>query len=96
MDIKETMEVFTAVEAEADAIIASCADGKLGLGDIKHQLPVLAKARAAFDHAGSIAAELKDLDEAEIEQVVAKIASVGSKVMEAAAALAAVLGSSAA
>jgi hypothetical protein len=92
MDIKETLEVFDAVDAQSDALVAACADGKLGLSDIKHELPVLAKARAAFSGLAAVKSELKDLDEDETELLVDRIATTGAKLVAAFAALTAVLG----
>ena len=89
--IKETMEILGAVESQADALIASCADGKLTLADLRNEIPVIASAKAAFKDAGEVRAELADLDPVEAGQLYDKILSVGAKSIEALAAVQAVL-----
>ncbi len=89
--IKETLEVLVALDAELDAVLKSCADGKLTVLDIRHQLPVIAKARTAFEGAALVRGELKDLDEAEMVALYDKVVAVASKAVEAFAALSVVL-----
>lgn len=89
--ITATMEVLVALEAECDAVIASCADGKLNLADLRNEIPVIPKARAAFKDAKLIAGELTDVDGAEVIQLYDKVVAVGEKLVEAVAAVAAIL-----
>lgn len=83
MDIKETKEALVAVEAQCDAVIVSCADGQLTLADLKNEVPVLAKARDAFQGASLITAELKDLDALEVAELCDIVVRVGGKMVEA-------------
>ncbi len=87
MDIKETLDVLNAVDAEADALLAACADGRLTLKDLKEELPVVPKIREAFKNAMAIKDELADLDGAEVDELFDKIVSVASKTAEALAAV---------
>lgn len=92
LGIKESLDVFAAAEVTFDSITAACADGSLGLGDIKH---LVAPGRAAIEAVrgrSAIAAELKDLDASEVEVLVNKSVSVVSKGVVALEALAKVLG----
>lgn len=93
--LKETMEILVAVETECVAILKSCEDGKLSVLDIRHQLPVIAKAKDAFVGAAAVRDELKDLDEAEMLALYDKVVSVGEKVVAAFSALYAILGEAA-
>ena len=83
MDIKESMEVLIAVEASCDAVVKAADDGKLTLGDLRH---AVAPARAVVDAVRGrekIAAELKDLDEAELAALIEKGESVAAKAVAA-------------
>lgn len=89
--LKETMDVLVAVEAECDAILKSCEDGTLSILDIRHQLPVISKAKEAFVNAKAVRDELKDLDEAEMTALYDQVVGLGEKVVMAFAALSTVL-----
>ena len=92
LGIKETLDVFTAAEVTFDSVVAACADGKLGLTDIRF---LVAPGRAAVEAARGrqlVGAELKDLDATEIDTLVNKSVVVATKGMVALDALAKVLG----
>lgn len=92
MQIKETLEVFTALEAVCGGILKACEDGKLGLLDLRHVLEPAKAAAAAVRGAEQVPAELKDVDEAELNQLIDRAAAVAIKATEAFTALAAALG----
>jgi hypothetical protein len=89
--IKESLEVLDAVNAEADAIIKSCADGKLTLLDLRYQMPVIAKARAAFVGIDKVKGEIQNASTAEVEQLLTATYNTGLKMVEAFEAIARVL-----
>lgn len=91
MDIKNSLEVLGAVEAAADAAVKACEDGKLGLLDLRHLVPVLGKAKDAIADAALIRAELADADAAEVDALVAKLVVVVEKSAAAFSALSDVL-----
>jgi hypothetical protein len=74
--IKETLEALAGVEALAQDAKQVLADGKITFGDLgvlfalMNQFGVL---NAAIQGSGLIGAEIKDLDSAEAEQLMAKV-----------------------
>lgn len=91
MDIKNTLEVFAAVDACAVAALKACEDGKLGLLDLRHILEPAKAAAAAVRDAKLVGAELKDVDAAELEVLLTRSTASALKAVEAFAALSAVL-----
>lgn len=83
LGIDETMEVLEAIQAQADAIIEACADGKINLLDIKYLFGIIGESKAALMNAKTIPLELKDLDEDEIKILYEEIINLGIKVIEA-------------
>ena len=95
LGIKETLDVFAAAEVTFESITAACADGRLGLTDIKY---LVAPGRAAVEAVrgrAAVAAELKDIDASELETLVNRSVSVVAKGIVALEALSKVLGESA-
>lgn len=81
--INETMDVLEGIQAEAQALINACQDGKINFFDLKYQIEVLSAGRAAFENAQAIPLELRDLDEDEIKILYEEILALGLKVIEA-------------
>lgn len=72
MDIKESMEILVAVELSFDAIVAAAADGKIKIGDVRHLIAPVKATIAAVRGREKVGAELKDVDAAELEELIAK------------------------
>lgn len=96
MDIKNSLEVVAAVDASAEAVLKACEDGKLGLLDLRHLVPVLGKAKDAIRDASLIRAELVDAEPAEVDQLLAAAVAAFEKSALAFAALSAVISKEAA
>jgi len=95
LGIKETLDVLVAAESTFDGVIAACADRKLGILDLRHALgPVKAQAEAVRG-VKLVPAEMKDLDAAEVETLVTKLATCTTKALEAFTALTETLGQAA-
>lgn len=98
MALKETLEVFDAAEAECDAVLAACADGKLTILDLRYELPVIPKLKEAFVGLDKVRGELTEAiqDPQQLAALFEKAVTVGTKAAEAIAAVAAVAGKGAA
>ena len=71
MDIKETLEVVALVKALGEKMESVAVDGKVTIMEVVASFPALvAPGFAAIKDANMVAAELKDLDAAEIQQLV--------------------------
>ena len=70
IDVKDTKEMVTFVAKFGMGIEASLDDdGKLTLGDAGNLMPALMSSGAAFEGAGNIGAEFKDLDKDEAKEL---------------------------
>ena len=67
--IKETKEALDLVFSIANGIGRSLEDGKFSYSDLVYFFAAMQAAPSAMDGADKIAAELKDLDRAEIEEL---------------------------
>lgn len=65
--VQELGEVISCFAAFANASGKSLEDGKMGLTDIAYLMPALLKLPAAVEGFSAVGAELKDLDEVELE-----------------------------
>lgn len=81
MNIKETLEVLAAVEVSCDAVVSACADGKIGLTDARFMFAPAKAAVVAAQGKDKVTDELKDLDEAEVAELVAKAEVLVGKVV---------------
>ena len=68
--IKETKEMIGFSLAVTTAVVDSMEDGRIGITDALNFFGALKKAPAAFSGFSQIPAELNDLDEAEIEELI--------------------------
>lgn len=66
--IKESLEVFAAVEETAISITDAAQDG-FALADIAHAFGPIKAVDAAIDNIGEVDDEMKDLDEAEVREL---------------------------
>lgn len=70
MDIKNSKEMLNLIFGLGFAIKKSLEDG-IDVSDTVNLIPVISQVGPAFDDAGMIVAEMKDLDEEEVEELVA-------------------------
>ena len=71
--IKESKEFVLFGVALGDALYKSFEDGSIGLSDIFKLVPVFKSAKAALEGLAGVPEELKDLDDAEKEELVAAV-----------------------
>lgn len=72
MDIKETLEVVALVKALGEKMEAVAADGKVTIMEVLASFPgLVAPGFAAIKDANKVVEELKDLDPAEVQTLVA-------------------------
>lgn len=90
--IKETMDVLAGLDSVASALLKAASDGKLNLLDIRHVLDPVKAAGEALKGAQLIPSEIKDLDGAEVEALLVKASTLLPRLVEAVAALVAVVG----
>ena len=76
MDIKETMEFLAGIETTVIQYKAAMEDGSLGLFDIPKLLPIIRDMKTGLEGMGIMAAELKELDTAELEALIAKVSGI--------------------
>lgn len=74
--VKNVLEVVNFAIALEKAISQAKADGKIGIEDAALLFPVVPLLAPAIDEIDQIPAELKDLDEAELEQLVAEVSKI--------------------
>lgn len=83
MDIKETMDVLNEVSAVLECVkVAKSDDGKITFSDFPAFTPAALGAPEAIMGSSQIGAELKELDSAEIEKLIAKFAEITKKVID--------------
>jgi hypothetical protein len=77
MDIKNLKEIVVCVALGYQGIVDAKSDGKIDLADIGSILPALRAAGPAIADAGQAIPEAKDLDEAEVKELIdaVKVAS---------------------
>jgi len=72
IDLKDTLEYFTALELIVDQYAAIVEDGEFNWDDASHFIKLITEWKVfanAIKDSGNVGAELKDLDEAEVLQV---------------------------
>lgn len=82
MDIKETMEFLNGIETVVVQYKAAMEDGSIGLFDIPKLLPIIRDMKTGLEGMGIMAAELKELDTAELEAIFAKISGIVAIIIE--------------
>lgn len=70
-NIKELGEVVTFACAFASAVDKASQDGVINLMDVKEFLPLISKGMAAMNGLADVVQELKDLDQSELDTLVA-------------------------
>lgn len=83
LEVKETLDILEAVGGLVDVSGKVFADGKVALDDLVHlksladQLPLVVEAARG---AGEVPKELKDIDAAEVQQLLAAVMGLALKV----------------
>lgn len=88
-DIKETMEFLNGLGVLAVLAGKITADGKIGVDDLKHLVDAAKDFQVVLDGVADVSdamAELKELDESEAIQVIAKVFSILKEFKDAKAA----------
>lgn len=83
MELKEVTEVFAGLELLVEAGKKIGADGKVNVMDLPHLMDLLAKSSILIEAAKgaeSIPAELKDLTEDEVKQIVSLVYALVAKI----------------
>lgn len=75
----DTNEVLDLIAAAIKGYKAAAADGKLDFLDVGHLVPVLMAVGPAAQDIGDVIPELKDLDAAEGQALIAKVASLSGE-----------------
>lgn len=73
MDIKNTKELLVLGSVLVEASIKAQDDGKISLRDLTLLMDVIPKVAPALEDLGKIPAELKDLDQGEIDEIKALV-----------------------
>jgi len=68
--IKETLELFDAVDATADAVTSICEDKKLTVMDLRFAVTPVRAAITAVKDADKVPDEMRNLDAIEIQQMI--------------------------
>lgn len=69
-DLTQTMEVVGALKALVEGYKKAMADGKINIFDAKYLPELVGKVAVGVKGVKEVGAELKDLDQAEVEQLV--------------------------
>lgn len=69
-DIKETLDIFTAVKSLKSAYDLAMEDGKIDIFDFRYLADPISAVREAIKDIGKVKEELSDLDKEEIELLI--------------------------
>ena len=69
-DLTQTMEVVEGLKSLVEAYKKAMADGKINIFDAKYLPEVVSKVAVAVKGVKQVGVEVKDLDQAEVEQLV--------------------------
>lgn len=81
--IKETLEVIDLAKKLGEAVTAAKADGSIDWRDLTKLGPVLVQMRTAVTDGKLIPEELKELDAAEAEELIARLGDAVASLVEA-------------
>jgi hypothetical protein len=82
--IKECSDVLALVDASVDQVVSALADGRVSTVEALGMLVRLAgPLRDALDGVAKLPAELKDLDQSEVQALTGQLFVIGQKIVEA-------------